>query len=254
MSLFSTSSTKFYTEIDEKNSNLPFVVMIGWISSLKKHLKVYADFYKENSIDCCYFTPPDSYHAVPSWNEGLAKELLKFLDENVKFKNRKVFFHAFSGNTLTYSYIVDNMTKEFSELVLGSIFDSSPGHITLDNAYISVTQTSNSCIFNNMACAFLCVLDFLFLNVEELDKNFYKRLQDPKTNYPQLYLYSSDDPLTRPEVIEEWISQEEKRVVVWKKKWEKSKHVQHFRLHKEEYSKEVLEFMNYCKLNKRSKL
>ena len=61
MSLFSTSETKFYTEIDEDNKNLPFVVLIGWISSSKKHLKVYADFYKQNSIDCCYFTPPDSY-------------------------------------------------------------------------------------------------------------------------------------------------------------------------------------------------
>ena len=139
-------------------------------------------------------------------------------------------------------------------MVLGSIFDSSPGHISVENAYISVTQTSNSCIFNNLAYAFLVLLDIAFLNVEELDKNFYKRLQDPKSDYPQLYLYSSDDPLTRPEIIEDWINQEEKRVVVWKKKWEKSKHVQHFRLHKEEYSNEVLKFMKFCEENKRSRL
>ena len=61
MSLFSTASTTFHTEIDDKNVNLPFVVIIGWISSSKKHLKVYADFFKQHSIDSIYFTPPDSY-------------------------------------------------------------------------------------------------------------------------------------------------------------------------------------------------
>eukprot|EP01080_Neovahlkampfia_damariscottae_P001357 gene1357-11439_t len=253
MSLFSTASTKFHTEFNEENSELPFVVLIGWISSSKKHLKVYADFYQRNKIDCIYFTPPDSYHPYPAWMEGVAKELLEFIEKTPKFVNRKVFFHAFSGNALTYSYIVKNMTKEFSELVLGAIFDSSPAHITFENAYLSVTQTSNSCIFNNLAYAFLwltgCILD-----VPEIDKNYFERLQDPKTNYPQLYLYSEDDNLTPAKYIEEWINEEKKRVMVKAKKWSKSKHVQHFRIHKEEYSKEVLSFISFCKDHQRSRL
>jgi hypothetical protein len=111
MSLFSASSTVFNLEYNEKNKNFPFVVLIGWISSLKKHLEPYAKFYQENSMDCCYFTPPDSYHAYPTWMDGVSKELLKFIQEEPKLTNRKVFFHCFSGNGLTYSYIIQNMTK-----------------------------------------------------------------------------------------------------------------------------------------------
>jgi hypothetical protein len=92
------------------------------------------------------------------------------------------------------------------------------------------------------------------MDVPKVNRDYFQRLSDPKSNYPQLYLYSEDDTLCPAKFIEEWAEKEQKRVVVWKKKWSNSKHVQHFRLHKEEYSKEVQQFVKFCESHKSSKL
>ena len=61
---------------------------------------------------------------------------------------------------------------------------------------------------------------------------------------PQLYLYSSSDALIPSQEVERFMSMQRQRgVELYSKMWEDSPHCEHFRLHPEEYTDQLLQFL-----------
>ena len=131
------------------------------------------------------------------------------------------------------------------KFVLGSIHDSCPNRISKENAYNSVTLTSKSEFFNFMVSVAFAIYG-LFIDVPELDKNYFDRLCKSKVFSPQLYFYSMDDQVCPSPIIENWINEEKKRVLIFKKSWQVSKHVGHFQKHPEGYKKTTKDFIDHC--------
>lgn len=62
MSLFNVNyQPDFHEEINEKNRSNPFVILVGWISCLPKHLQKYLEWYSQNNFDVIWYIPKDSY-------------------------------------------------------------------------------------------------------------------------------------------------------------------------------------------------
>lgn len=64
---------------------------------------------------------------------------------------------------------------------------------------------------------------------------------------PQLYLYSSADALIPPSEVQQFRKQQQQRgVQIHSKMWTDSAHCEHYRVHPEEYAKQLKQFVDVC--------
>jgi hypothetical protein len=135
----------------------------------------------------------------------------------------------------------------------GVVFDSCPGadlhRIGEALAYCSAEEQIN--VLRDSGATSLS-----FFETEAVKKSLHERglsyihnLRTDDLCIPQLYLYSQDDPLARPDVIDDLVSSRkllfgENMVVA--KRWAHSSHCNHLLKHPQDYQAAVKSFISFC--------
>jgi len=84
-------------------------------------------------------------------------------------------------------------------------------------------------------------------DVEQQNGQYMSQLQYSSVKCPALFLYAVDDKVVNYKLVEQFIDRQKQRgIKVFTKRWDNSVHIQHLRLHPEEYKTEIKKFIQIC--------
>ncbi|KAK3877737.1 hypothetical protein Pcinc_017589 [Petrolisthes cinctipes] len=238
----------------------PVVFLLGWLGAQDRHLAKYCDIYKQRGCITIRYTSPSSFVFVrPSVRLlPIARKLVSLL-RDMSLHHHPVFFHVFSNNgSILYYYLVQAMSEPGTPpiSVKGCIFDSTPAPRRIYTGMQAAYQATPGSAWKKMfvsVSVMLYLLSWKVISVlwtiisGRLPSHPPWALVEESARCPQLFLYSKADKLIHSDDVEFFISERQKLgVMVVAKCWADSPHVQHYRMHPEEYRESVYSFLGLC--------
>ena len=254
--------SKFGTVITEAPSLLqdksnPVIVILGWNSSKRKHLKKYSTIFEAKKFDsiCVPAHPFNTFFRAGTKVKQISVHILDVLLE-LNCQKRPVFLYAFSnGGCAMFFHMMEALSypnQPFYQAVpvVGTIFDScpiSPDIHSLKATIESVTGVVKNPVLKSVAWCTLRVCIPPVIYFDSTVKRYMSALRESPLQCPQLLLYSKTDKLAPYQVIDSYAHARRQRgVSVVAKCWESSEHVNHYREHSDEYLDVLNSFVDQC--------
>lgn len=224
------------------------------MSAKDAHLEKYRHFWSTRGYDVITVATEPGSLVMPYSRKGTVKysrQLVDFLADDTTPTYDQVILHNFSVGTYVSSIFRQQLnravkantpnTKELRDAFRGLVLDSVT-FLEDSPRGTAVAATSSRplqlLIQSAMISYYLLLLPFTlaqYLPVSKVLKT---------SQLPALFLYSLDDQMTSTKRIRKLISLWKSRGVdVREKVWATSDHVQHFRIHNQEYVAEVERFL-----------
>ncbi|XP_038049426.1 transmembrane protein 53-like [Patiria miniata] len=272
-----TFPTAISTESGDGNSDNPalsdrkepVVILLGWLGCEDRHLSKYSAIYHSIGFTTVRYTVPRELILTPSPAKlkVVARKVLELvfdlgLEENV------VFFHVFSnGGCFLYRYITQylhNPAYEGGELasikVGGCVFDSAPCDTDLlTHIKVRNRQDKTSGFFMRIVYTLLLLLGTLLSffvpvswsgNIPQELRSFMSDMKSDPSRYPQLFLYSKEDPVCNWRKVDDVVEARRKKYVeVQQVCWETAPHCRLLLAHPDEYIQNCKDFVQGCLLN-----
>lgn len=187
----------------------------------------------------------------------LAQRLLELLF-HYEIEKEPLLFHVFSNaGVMLYRYVLDLLQthQRFCRLrVVGTIFDSGPGHSNLLGALralAAILQHRPAALRCLLLAAFALVVVLFHVLLAPLTAlfhtHFYHRLQDAGSRWPELYLYSKADKVVLARDVERMVEARlSHQVLVRSVDFVSSAHVSHLRDYPTYYTSLCANFMHTC--------
>lgn len=189
---------------------------------------------------------------------SIAKKLLEVVVD-MNLCDNPVLFHVFSnGGCKIYSCMrreLENNPYYEDITKLGVLYDSAPGNLSINQQVASVTSNLQANLWTSLlkiACYVSLSFAYglrriLHLFGQTVHETLYDRMMYYQDGCPEIYLYSKADEIVKSSDVDNMI---EKRriqgVDITAICWVDSSHVQHFRLHQEDYTKNCYDFLSKC--------
>jgi len=272
------------------------VIMFGWVGSLDKHLKKYADLYINHSQQRCavvYGTSTtatsitrsskkltamvlDSVRKAASIIRTVEQEIVNINDvKDIKYvqKNIPVVIHYFSNggafvaekmNEMMRDIVTRRMDKKISPNDVDDfkiinerlktkgfeILDSCPAYMKY-NLYMEVIDRSVQLLPLRAILKTLIFFSHAYkrimscvCNRDKVEVLFWKNMLENDLCQRQVYVYSANDSVTDPKMVEEMINARRKRGFdVTALKFEDSEHVLHFKIYPDEYKEKIVDYV-----------
>ncbi|GAB4819413.1 hypothetical protein N2152v2_006459 [Parachlorella kessleri] len=229
-----------------------FKIIMGWAGANDRPLSKFAELFAEQGLISVRSVLPTTHIMSPVayFRRRWAQALLDVLRELALSPPRPLVFYAFSNGG---GYVVEQLQNlietdtrysEYRHLVLGYIFDSAPGFMDVNAARLVLTTTMSPGLKRTAALAAHSVLSFFQPIDGARGKEYWDNMLRLGQDKPQLYLYSQDDPLCHADRLTKLLEAKKQRGQrVTSIKWEKSEHVTHFKLHRQEYLAALVPFL-----------
>uniref|UniRef100_A0A6J0SRE3 Transmembrane protein 53 n=1 Tax=Pogona vitticeps TaxID=103695 RepID=A0A6J0SRE3_9SAUR len=242
--------------------NLPVVILLGWAGCKDRYLEKYSTIYLQKGCVVIRYTAPwrlvffSESLGIKSLQD-LAKKLLEVLFD-YKLERRPLFIHVFSnGGSMLYRYIVEllHTDQQFQHLkVVGTVFDSAPGQKNLKGGLraLSVVLAPYSVFVKYLLLLTFAVMVvslriMLYPLTRFVHETHYDAMLKHPSGWPELYLYSKADPVTRANDVENMIeARRQRQVLVKAVDFMDSDHVSHLRAYPTSYMTHCTSFLYSC--------
>lgn len=247
------------------------VVVIGWWSSLDRHVEKYASLYKRFGYQTYTYNPPPSLFFKPWQYDNATKPVLKDILQLAKENNcNNLVFHGFSNNgCVLYHSFQRNFVIDRDIKVAAGIYDSCPGIVDVPSFYkalfaaqvspfikysalvpffvLPVLILSSNHPLLSTGSLFAVYLSTTFLIQKKYDLNHIQtnvKFSEYNPKYQELYLYSEGDRVVNHKVIEAAIARvKNESDNVKEVKFDNSDHCAHYPKYPMKYSKSILQFI-----------
>lgn len=251
---------KFGTIITKTPASTPYspvVVILGWNSSRREHLKKYSTIFETKHFDsiCVPAKPINTFFRAGTKVKEIGLHILDLLVE-LNCQQRPVFLYAFSnGGCAMFFHMMEALsypTEPFYQAVpiVGTIFDSCPinPHInSLKATKESVVDMVRSPILKTVVWYTLTAFIPPVIYFNGTVKRFMSGLTESPLKCPQLLLYSKTDRFAPYQDIDSYVcARRDMGINVISKCWDNSEHVNHYRQHTDEYLHELNSFIDQC--------
>eukprot|EP01135_Chromosphaera_perkinsii_P006382 Nk52_evm111s485 gene=Nk52_evmTU111s485 len=239
---------------EKKDDDSALVVFFGWMGSKKKHLKKYGELYnKKREMKHKHIIPSPRDVLQPSFS---MKNLEKLLDDiATNHADKKLFFHGFSTGGYKYGNMIrvlesnKHLREAIVPRIVGQVFDSPVDYHSVPSILPDVVFAKSHPVKRKLARMASDAFFTLTPTMENLKVSSESYHNNPITS-PALWFYSQDDPIALAKDVEivysKWASRGTQNFVM---KWDKSKHVSHYMVHRDEYEHALHQFIDVC-LNK----
>ncbi|CAF3326853.1 unnamed protein product [Rotaria socialis] len=252
------------------SSSAPALVcVLGWGGCQRRQLRRLLDFYSSHNISTVSWINP-MFNCLLGIDTKQVERVLDFLLHENRTSKKVIIIHIHSNNgTLVWSRMLNiMMTNEHYHQLLpnikGIIFDSAPFvrlHKSSDWIIESAVGTTKACVsiilnraqyfhvfWTPLITYYLCIRFFykryFSSDPSSSGKILRELLNTMPTDIKQYYLYSNGDRLIPSYSIEQCMARQvERGVQVSSHRFIDSGHVNHFRLHPEEYGRLILDFI-----------
>ncbi|KAJ5072141.1 hypothetical protein M0811_09521 [Anaeramoeba ignava] len=235
------------------------IVLFGWLACEDHHLNKYVDMYKKINSDVIPIKSPRYSLLFPvSLGKKMGQEVTQEIGKEYS-KKQHIFLHCFSANGF---YNCGHLLRELeiekkknnklaidiSKRIKGVILDSAPPSPSKELLVTGITNSFPHCQFSTRKVIQFGLNLFTSFNPSILQDSFNLSEQTKNGflpfNFPQLYLYSSDDKIVPPEHIENFYQNQIKAgKFVQYFRWDKVPHVQLYRYFPEKYKQLVGSFI-----------
>ncbi|XP_017061204.1 transmembrane protein 53 [Drosophila ficusphila] len=249
---------------DNKDNNVPIVMLLGWAGCQDRYLMKYSKIYEERGLITVRYTAPvDTLFWKRSEMVPIGEKILKLI-QDMNFDAHPLIFHIFSnGGAYLYQHINLAVTKHKSPLrVHGVIFDSAPGERRMLGLYRAITaiygrENRCNCLTALAITISLSIMWFveesisalksLFVQSSSVHPSPFCELKNEVNKYPQLFLYSKGDVVIPYRDVEKFIRlRREKGIEVSSVCFEDAEHVKIYIKYPKQYVQCVCNFIKNC--------
>ena len=239
-------------------TNPALVVLTGWLLATERTIPRYLDLYRAQGCDVLWFPVHPMHIMLPGTGVGLAERVLA-ITELLLLHGRQLVFHLMSAGAYMFGQMMQAMARRpggysrIKECMSGVVFDSPVDTVGIPTAAADILRTRPGQLkwrlIHGILGAYFALTYPLTMGKLRRASNNVKdggasSNNDWFASVPQLWLYSDDDRVASPEVIEEIVENLQRiGVDVETYKWDSSEHVKHIVEHSEEYARLVLQFM-----------
>ncbi|XP_067928489.1 transmembrane protein 53-B-like [Watersipora subatra] len=234
------------------------VMLVGWMGCEDKYLAKYSKIYESVGCTTIRYSPTNSDIYRGQKTSEVAKKLLDVLIE-MNLSDNPVLFHIFSnGGCRLYNAMRNELqnNSSFEEIEqLGVVYDSAPGNPTVSQIVLSTFPANNPNMLSTLLKVGFYVFAAAYVGFLSLSRLFgwkvvpctYDEMIYHQDGCPELYLFSKTDALIAASDVEYVITRRQMQGVdITFQCWDDSKHVQHFRTHREGYMKQCYDFLMKC--------
>lgn len=234
--------------LDEK----PLVVMLCWLQARQKHIEKYAELYVDQGLDvlAVQITPWQLLWPTKG-TQLVAKDVINFLHANTTAYN-PLFLHGFSVGGYMWGECLVHVEKDLPKFqsvidrIIGQVFDSAADvseiHIGIPKAVFPKNPKMQAALRSYIIYHMKAFHEPATSHYIRSSQMFHGNL----VRAPALMFVSKMDPVGPPKsnarVRDNWI---QNNVPMTYKVFEKSPHVGHFQMYRDEY---VAYLMNHLKL------
>lgn len=233
----------------KSESDRSLAVMFEWMSAEKKGVHKYVNLYLDRGYDVLAISLSLRNLLFPvSGSQITASEALEFLAENTAYK--RLLIHGFSIGGYVWGEVLVKMESDLPKYepvikrINGQIWDSIPNVTAFHKGFGRAVFPNNSLLRFAVEKSIASHLR-VFQNVAT--KHYYKAndsFHNPIVRAPTLLYTSKNDRVASYDgVLNVKNKYEARGIKTYVKCWEKSKHVGHLKIHKEEYIKALDEFL-----------
>lgn len=251
------------------SSNSPIVVVFGWAGSTHKNLDKYSSLYRRAGCTTIQYILPTRHifrdtAQIPEIMEQIYSQMKSpFLS----LSKRPIFLHCMSDTGVMCYQGLDHVLQKHEEQldIKGVVWDSCPGprpEMTLPRVAALIAVNMFCCLRDGLSFGGSILNTYKLLvdravpgymarrRGEEFSMNlidgvwcgyFARDLTDP---HPELFLYSKADFYLPWQYLEEKVLASRKGKDVRSLRWDKSRHVDHLRRYKQEYTNIIHDFVH----------
>ncbi|KAI6184651.1 Transmembrane protein 53 [Aphelenchoides bicaudatus] len=255
------------------NTKAPIVYMLGWGGAKDKQLNRYSQMYENIGCNVTRYTPPFGKLSGRSFT-SYEKYALDFYDrafiDAKSDPDRPIVFHAFSMNGASVFIKFWDLLSSYPDgeklksRVKGFVFDSAPSDTVPQTSAIAfslATFPPNTGFLSSIGRFAMYLLVYCYVGIFrafqyfkwitfdptiwEREIAYYRILKIKDLPRNQLYLYSKVDFMIRAKDVDKFIDhQKGMGANITSKCWPDSPHIQHLRVHPDEYQKLCTDFVN----------
>jgi hypothetical protein len=257
----------------DANSTAPLVVLFGFATSQAHNLEkftrtIYDNIeYKGQKMQSILLTPTVFQLYSHSNNLTLGAYLWHIINEN-SVQKRPLFFHLYSGSSFLIHAMLLLLEKDLKlkakiqQNLAGIIWDSSPIYPDEDVAAKATAPLMDSFhiprfmwypLLSYVVIPLYWTYDFGSMNnARTYRMAYWETMKKFPQDYslPQLFIYSTKDTITSSEHLDELVDTLQAlpnmKDLTRHRKYEDTLHVQHFKTHTKEYTRDVTQFVNQC--------
>lgn len=232
----------------------PLVVMLCWLQARQKHIEKYAELYIDSGLDvlAVQITPWQLLWPTKG-TQLVARDVVNFLHSNTGFN--PLFLHGFSVGGYMWGECLVHIERELAKYqnvldrIVGQIFDSAADvseiHIGIPKAVFPKNPKMQAALRSYIIYHMKAFHEPATSHYIRSSQMFHGNL----VRTPALMFVSKLDPVGPPKsnerVCDNWI---QNNVDMTYKLFEKSPHVGHFQMYRNEYVKYLMEHLRRVNL------
>lgn len=228
------------------------VLFLPWITVNEKSARKFEDLYGKRGFNVLTVWNEVKHFVWPKSSFHLSKEILTYLQDQV---DCDLVVHGMSIGAYLYTMLVMTALQNpeqmnyLREHVKGNIFDSIVcGGLNQMAVGVSKTVSSNIVLETFIRNILLAYFGLTKSHTVDLYDKAVQLFADNPLLKSVLLLYSTEDRMSDPVMVEEFVREwEERSVHVSVQKWTDSKHVELMKDHAEEYVTRLDEYLDYIK-------
>ena len=236
-------------------------LILPFLGAQQKHLIKFVRIYHSQGFDVVVGQFPSWNILVPAYTcQPAAVDIVKFLLNNDYYE--KIFLHGFSVGAYLYGECILHMLKDMQKHQ--SIIDRVQGEIwdSLTSIHETAVGISRAMFQHNpiLQKSLETYLLFHLRTFTSLTTNHIKIAAEAfhytkNVHAPCLFFLSKTDIVSsEPRVRQSIADFEEMNVEATSKCFDKSPHVEHYRFHKEEYTKALIDHLRKVKMCKEQRV
>jgi hypothetical protein len=204
------------------------VVLCGWLLASDRTIQRYLDIYRSRGCDVLWFPVHPLHILIPQSGRTLAERVLS-ITELLLLHGRKLIFHLLSAGAYMFGQMIGVMSdlpQSFSRIrqsMVGLVFDSVVDVVGIPAASADILGFRKGSAGWNAVHAVLggyFGLTYPLTKARLLKASGNVRALPPDFQHlPQLWMYSEDDRVADPRVIEEVIAGQHEGVELEKMWW-----------------------------------
>ena len=234
--------------------NNPLVLFFPWLGATENAVAKYCELYHSRGWDVLIVNATIKHFLWPNNAKQVVQNVLDYVTSKAVLQERTDFLvHSMSIGAFIYTVLLielqENADKyrHFRNKIRGQIFDS----IVVGGLQKIRTGIADSVTKNPLGNASIRGLAAMYLGLTKTHTVDYydysvKFFHDKPVIVPTLIYYSIDDPTSCPSAMDNligWWRAKFPEMDVTYKCWPKSIHTAHLRLHKQEYTAELTNFL-----------
>lgn len=237
----------------QRGKERSLVIMFPFLRASPSVISHYCDLYHKHGYNVLTVTGTLKHFLWPAAGFTLAREVLDYLSSNeLPLSTSRFYIHGFSIGAYIYTLVMMELAKgkikyaSITPKIKAQVFDSLVIG-GFDSMSTGITVIKNPIVKSLTHGLFSTYLMLTKRHTKDVLEQAIEHFKHHPIRSPILLYYCLNDPMSKPEAVQEMLNtwQQEYKLDIHVKCWERSIHAGHFQAHPDQYSRTLDAFLTH---------